>query len=125
MTTSRALINNNNTSITLDTGPDDELTAQIRTAQSSAEAVLEALQPWVADSATTIEIESLEVVPIGTSRAVLVKLIYGSAETSTDLVGAALIDDEVSAAATRAMMNALNRKLALIRSQLLLDSPGA
>ena len=121
MTTSRALVNSNNTSIDLGSGPAAAGSEVVRTAWSSAEAVLEALQPWVAESATTIEIDSLEVVRIGASEAILVKVLYGSDETTTDLVGAALIEGDVSAAATRAMLNALNRKLALIRSQLVLD----
>jgi hypothetical protein len=117
MTTSGSFVNRSNTEIDVRSRAE----ASAESARAAAEAVLEALGPWVKDSDTTVEIDSLELVEIGTSEAVLVKLLYGNEGATVWLVGAALIEGDISAAATRAMLNALNRKLALIRSQLLLD----
>ena len=91
-------------------------------ARISAEAVLESLDPWIGDSGTTVHLESLEIVDIGTSEAIVVKVMYGSDETTAALVGAALMEGDLTSAATKAMLSALNRKLALIRSQIVLET---
>ena len=119
MTTSGAFVNRSNNTSRPERAPKAR---SAEAACTSAEAVLDALKPFFEESATTVALESLRLTRVGSSDAVLVKLLYTSGEDADPLLGSALVGKDIGTAAARAVVDALDRKLSLSGSGLVLGS---
>jgi hypothetical protein len=124
MTTSRALVDSKHTDNSSPIVLDGSRRGAEKTAWTSCEALLQALVPWLEDRALIIGLDALEVVPIGSSEAVVVKVLYGDGDP-VPLVGAALIERDIASAANRALLDAINRKLHLLASELIIEPTGS
>ena len=78
--------------------------------RAAAAAVAQALGPVLAESEATVDIE--DVTNDSTGGAVVVRVAWSDKDSSTPLVGAALVDDDIVTATTRAVLSAVNRKVA-------------
>ncbi|HYI46387.1 MAG TPA: hypothetical protein VE174_13100 [Actinomycetota bacterium] len=122
MTTSGSFVNSNNTRNSRDLAAEGRITVVGSSVWVAAEGVLRTLKPWFDGASTTVEVDSIELTFVGDSEAVLVKLVYGQGDSPVDLVGAALIEKkDPHRAVSRAVLNALNRKLSLISAEIALD----
>jgi hypothetical protein len=81
-------------------------------ARAGAEAVGKALESTLLQRRASVEIDSVVLPRVGSSDAVLVKALFREQGSVTVLLGSALIEDDVASAAARALLDALNRKLA-------------
>lgn len=77
--------------------------------RAAADAVAQALGPVLAESEASVDIED---VSDSTGGAVVVRVAWSQHDNSTPLVGAALVDDDIVSATTRAVLSAVNRKVA-------------
>ena len=81
-------------------------------ARAAAEAVAQALETTLLERKATVEIDSVGLPRVGSTDAVLVKALFREKGSVTVLLGSALIEDDVASAAARALLDAVNRKLA-------------
>lgn len=119
MTTSGASVNRSNrdTSLILE----EDLAGLEGTARGSAEALLEALEPWLQEIGAEVELEDVAIVPIGEMDSVLVKLLWRHEGPEVGLLGSMLIEENISSAGAQATLDALNRKVSGIGSELVLE----
>ena len=82
-------------------------------ARAGAEAVVEALSPELTDREATVDVESVLIERFGATDWILVKARFKEKSGSTAVLGTALIEDDVITSAARALLHALNRKIAL------------
>ncbi|HJR45503.1 MAG TPA: hypothetical protein VJ927_07840 [Actinomycetota bacterium] len=80
-------------------------------ARGAAAATLECLDRKLSTKKATVEIENIVLHRMGSEEWVLVHCAFYEAEGQTSLLGSALIHDDVATAASRALLNAVNRKL--------------
>jgi hypothetical protein len=83
-------------------------------ARAAAEACVQALDAALRPQQISVEVDSLVLTQIGSTEAVLVKVLFREKGTATPLLGAAQIEDDVASATARALLHALNRKLAAV-----------
>jgi hypothetical protein len=83
-------------------------------ARAAAEACVQALDAALRPQRMSVEVDSLVLTQIGSTEAVLVKVLFREKGNATPLLGAAQIEDDVASATARALLHALNRKLAAI-----------
>jgi hypothetical protein len=81
-----------------------------------AVATLRAVEELVGEVAR-VELEHLEITPMGTERTVVVLLTLLTAQGSEHLTGAAAVRDDVRQAVIRATLDALNRRLELLLTE--------
>jgi hypothetical protein len=81
-----------------------------------AVATLRAVEELVGGS-VRVELEHLEITPMGTERTVVVLLTLLTAQGSEHLTGAAAVRDDVRQAVIRATLDALNRRLELLLTE--------
>jgi len=81
-----------------------------------AVATLRAVEELVGEVAR-VELEHLEITPMGTERTVVVLLTLLTAQGSEPLTGAAQVRDDVRQAVIRATLDALNRRLELLLTE--------
>lgn len=81
-----------------------------------AVATLRAVEELVGDAAR-LELEHLEITPMGTERTVVVLLTLLTPQGSEHLTGAAQVRDDVRQAVIRATLDALNRRLELLLTE--------
>jgi len=80
-------------------------------ARAAMEAAVEALAPALTARPMRVEVEHVFLQPMGRDEAIVVKATVYEGEEVTPVTGAVLIEDEVAAAAVRALLHAVNRKL--------------
>jgi hypothetical protein len=80
-------------------------------ARGAGTAVVGALDSWLTKRNAVLDLESVVVQPVGTNACVTVHAVMHDDVSTTPLVGAALIYDDVATAAVHAMLHALNRKI--------------
>ena len=80
-------------------------------ARGAAAATLECLDRRLSAKKATVEIENIVLHRMGTEEWVLVHCVFYESDGQTSLLGSALIHDDVATAASRALLNAVNRKL--------------
>ena len=81
-------------------------------ARGAAAAVLECLDPKLAEKKATLEIEHVTLHSMSTSSEwVLVHTTFYEESGSTPLLGSARVVDDIATASVRALLNAVNRKL--------------
>ena len=83
-------------------------------ARAAAEALAQAIEQGLAGRHSGVEVDSVVVHKIGNSDSVTVKANYREEGVVTPVVGTALINDDVASATAKALLQALNRKLARI-----------
>lgn len=83
-------------------------------ARAGADAVIKALEPELADRGATVDIEAIFIERFGSLDSVLVKAIFRDRSGTSSLIGTASVEGGIVAASARALLNALNRKLALL-----------
>ena len=81
-------------------------------ARAAAEALAEAIGQGLTGRNSGIEVDSVVVHKIGNSDSVTVKANYREEGIVTPVVGTAFINDDVASATAKALLQALNRKLA-------------
>ena len=80
-------------------------------ARGATIALLRALEPALSERAAKLDVEQVLIHRIGSGECVLVRGLYSANGTNTPVVGSAVIHDDVSSAAVRALLHAINRKL--------------
>lgn len=98
------------------TGEARGLASQSGVHKAVAAATLRAVEELVGDVAR-IELEHLEITPMGTERTVVVLLTLLTPQGSEALTGAATVRDDVRQAVIRATLDALNRRLELLLTE--------
>ncbi len=83
-------------------------------ARAAAEAFVQALDGALGPQQITVEVDSLVLTQVGSSEAVLVKVLYREKGNASELLGTAQIEDDVASATARALLHALNRKLSAV-----------
>jgi hypothetical protein len=83
-------------------------------ARAAAEACVQALDGALRQQQIAVEVDSLVLTQVGSSEAVLVKVLYREKGHAVQLLGAAQIEDDVASATARALLHALNRKLSAV-----------
>ena len=81
-------------------------------AKAGADAVVKALESDLAARGATVDVESIFIERFGTTDFVLVKAQFRDKHGTVPLVGTATVEGGIVAATARALLNALNRKLA-------------
>jgi hypothetical protein len=81
-------------------------------ARGAGMAVVQALEPALNKIGAGLDVDHVMVQRIGHESSVLVHAVYHDKGASTPLVGSALVYDDVASAAVRAVLQAVNRKLA-------------
>lgn len=81
-------------------------------ARAAAEALAQAIEQGLTGRHSGVEVDSVVVHKIGNSDSVTVKANYREEGVVTTVVGTALINDDVASATAKALLQALNRKLA-------------
>jgi hypothetical protein len=92
------------------------LASQSGVHKAVASATLRAVEELVG-GAVRIELEHLEVTPMGPERTVVVLLTLLTAQGGESLTGAAAVRDDVRQAVIRATLDALNRRLELLLTE--------
>ena len=82
-------------------------------ARAGAEAVVQALAPELTERSATVDIESVLIERFGATDWILVKARFKEKAGATPVVGTAIIEDDIITSAARALLHALNRKIAL------------
>ena len=83
-------------------------------ARGASAAVIQALQPVLDERSARAEVDQVMLHRVGAAESVLVGAIFfDRGGGSTPLVGSAIIYDDVATAAARALLHAVNRKLAI------------
>jgi hypothetical protein len=98
------------------TGEARGLASQSGVHRAVAMATLRAVEQLVGDG-IRVELEHLEITPLGTERTVVVLLTLLTAQGSESLTGAAAVRDDVRQAVIRATLDALNRRLELLLTE--------
>jgi hypothetical protein len=98
------------------TGEARGLASQTGVHKAVAAATLRAVEELVGDAAR-VELEHLEITPMGTERTVVVLLTLLTPQGSESLTGAATVRDDVRQAVIRATLDALNRRLELLLTE--------
>lgn len=80
-------------------------------ARGATMAVLQALDPMLVSKDAHVELDHVVVARVGAVDSVLVSAIYSDRTEKRQLLGSAIIHDDVATAAVHAMLHALNRKL--------------
>lgn len=80
-------------------------------ARGAANAVTRALDSWLSKRNAVLDLESVAIQLLGTNSCVTLHAVIHDAVSSTPLVGAAIIYDDVATAAVHAVLHALNRKI--------------
>ena len=80
-------------------------------ARGAATAVSRALDSWLSKRNAVLDLESVVIQLLGANSCVTVHAVMHDDVSSTPLVGAAIIYDDVATAAVHAMLHALNRKI--------------
>ncbi len=80
--------------------------------KAATDAVVQALSPVLTETSVALDLESVTTQDTGGREAVLVRLSWSEGGKKVPLVGAALIEDDLVSATTRAVLQAINRKLA-------------
>jgi hypothetical protein len=80
-------------------------------ARGATIALLRALEPALSERSAKLDVEQVLIHRIGSGECVLVRGLYSAGGTNTPVVGSAVIHDDVSSAAVRALLHAINRKL--------------
>lgn len=83
-------------------------------ARAAAEACVQALDAALRPQRINVEVDTLVLTQIGSTEAVLVKVLFREKANATPLLGVAQIEDDVASATARALLHALNRKLSAI-----------
>jgi predicted regulator of Ras-like GTPase activity (Roadblock/LC7/MglB family) len=83
-------------------------------ARAAAEASVQALDGALRQQEISVEVDSLVLTQIGSSEALMVKVLYRENGIATPLLGVAQIEDDVASATARALLHALNRKLSAV-----------
>ena len=83
-------------------------------ARAGADAVLKALEADLVDRGATVDLEGIFIERFGSTDSVLVKARFRDRDGSTPLIGTAAVEGGIVAASARALLNALNRKLAQV-----------
>lgn len=98
------------------TGEARGLASQSGVHRAVAMATLRAVEQLVGEG-VRVELEHLEITPLGTERTVVVLLTMLTAQGSESLTGAAAVRDDVRQAVIRATLDALNRRLELLLTE--------
>ena len=80
--------------------------------KASTDAIVQALNPMLTETNVALDLESVTTQDTGGREAVLVRLLWTEGGKKIPLIGAALIEDDLVSATTRAVLQAINRKLA-------------
>lgn len=79
--------------------------------KAAAIATLRALDPVLAERKVSVDLESLTIQSVDASEVVCVRAAFYQGEVSISLLGTAAIEDDISSASIKALLQALNRKL--------------
>ena len=80
-------------------------------ARGATNAVLQALDPVLVAKDARVDLDHVVVTRVGSVDSVLVSAVYADKNEQTQLLGSAIIRDDVATAAVHALLHALNRKL--------------
>lgn len=81
-------------------------------ARAAVAAVIEALEPRLSERNATLDLETVVIQSIGSAETVTLKVNYkDTTSPSTELIGTAIIHDDVMSAAARALLDAVNRRI--------------
>jgi hypothetical protein len=80
-------------------------------ARGATVATLQALEPALAARGARIDVDHVLIHKVGAGDSVLVRAIYRASGGPVQLVGSALVYDDVATAAVQALLQAVNRKL--------------
>lgn len=81
-------------------------------ARGATQAVVQALEPALTKLGAGLDVDHVTLQRLGDEASVLVQAVFHDKGVPTPLVGSALIYDDVASAAVRAVLQAVNRKLA-------------
>jgi hypothetical protein len=81
-------------------------------ARGAVGAVVEALNPALERLGARVDVEDVLVLPLGGASSVLVRAVYREGSGETEILGSTIVHDDLVGAAVRAVLHAVNRKLA-------------
>lgn len=81
-------------------------------ARGAAKAVLKALEPMLAEKGVELELDQVLIHRMDSADSVFVRATFFEGGNAVPVVGSAIVHDDVASAAVRALLHAVNRKLA-------------